>query len=264
LLFEPTVAYSLLPSLLAMMFLVQWWFSAGRQRRHLLRRLGDLGGAFLVREAHDAVGVRHVQRVSPTSAMPKGECRPLRKTVRTSATPSPSASRSSVMRLALGTAAPAFAITLPMIQPLMPFCGLGRLRLVRLGHQHVAVGQHVQPARVVQAAARQLDLPGPARGSACRRAASPWPGRSPVAPGRSKLTDLFLSFTWLALQGFGGVLAVVQRELVEKKRWLTREEFIEDWAVAQIMPGPNVINLSIMLGCRYFGWRGASPPWPAC
>jgi chromate transporter len=53
------------------------------------------------------------------------------------------------------------------------------------------------------------------------------------------------------------VLAVVQRELVEKKRWLTNDEFVEDWAVAQIMPGPNVVNLSIMIGERYFGWRGA-------
>jgi chromate transporter len=70
-------------------------------------------------------------------------------------------------------------------------------------------------------------------------------------------TDLFLSFTWLALQGFGGVLAVVQRELVDKKRWLTNEEFIEDWAVAQIMPGPNVLNLSVMIGDRHFGLRGA-------
>ena len=69
--------------------------------------------------------------------------------------------------------------------------------------------------------------------------------------------DLFWSFTWLALQGFGGVLAVVQREMVENKRWLTREQFIEDWAVAQVMPGPNVANLSIMIGDRYFGWRGA-------
>jgi chromate transporter len=71
------------------------------------------------------------------------------------------------------------------------------------------------------------------------------------------LTDLFMSFTVLALQGFGGVLAVVQRELVENKRWLTREEFVEEWAVAQVMPGPNVINLAITLGWRYFGWRGA-------
>ena len=60
-----------------------------------------------------------------------------------------------------------------------------------------------------------------------------------------------------ALQGFGGVLAVVQRELVDKKKWLTPEEFVEDWAVAQILPGPNVVNLSLMLGDRYFGWRGS-------
>ena len=70
-------------------------------------------------------------------------------------------------------------------------------------------------------------------------------------------TDLFVSFTLLALQGFGGVLAVVQHELVERKRWLTREEFVEEWAVAQIMPGPNVVNLSLMIGARYFGLRGA-------
>ena len=78
----------------------------------------------------------------------------------------------------------------------------------------------------------------------------------PLARPRSR-TDLFVSFTLLALQGFGGVLAVVQRELVENKRWMTREEFVEEWAVAQIMPGPNVINLSITLGSRYFGLSGA-------
>jgi chromate transporter len=76
-------------------------------------------------------------------------------------------------------------------------------------------------------------------------------------PRPRSCTDLFVSFSILALQGFGGVLAVVQREMVEKKRWLTRDEFIEEWAVAQIMPGPNVVNLSITLGARYFGWRGS-------
>ena len=70
-------------------------------------------------------------------------------------------------------------------------------------------------------------------------------------------TDLFVSFTLLALQGFGGVLAVVQRELVEKKKWLTLDEFVEDWAVAQILPGPNVVNLCIMIGSRHFGLAGA-------
>lgn len=83
------------------------------------------------------------------------------------------------------------------------------------------------------------------------------PSLTEPRPQPQSLADLFLSFTWLALQGFGGVLAVVQREMVEKKRWLTREEFIEDWAVAQIMPGPNVVNLSLMIGARYFGLKGA-------
>ena len=76
-------------------------------------------------------------------------------------------------------------------------------------------------------------------------------------PRPHSLAELFWAFTWLALQGFGGVLAVVQVELVERRQWLTREEFIEDWAVAQIMPGPNVVNLSMMIGDRYFGLRGA-------
>ncbi|WP_310628568.1 chromate transporter [Limnohabitans sp.] len=70
-------------------------------------------------------------------------------------------------------------------------------------------------------------------------------------------TDLFVSFTLLALQGFGGVLTVVQRELVDKKQWLTLDEFVEDWAVAQILPGPNVVNLALMLGGRHFGISGA-------
>lgn len=78
-----------------------------------------------------------------------------------------------------------------------------------------------------------------------------------LRPQPANPADLFWSFTWLALQGFGGVLAVVQRELVEKKRWMTNAEFVEDWAVAQVLPGPNVVNLSIMIGDRYFGWRGA-------
>lgn len=70
--------------------------------------------------------------------------------------------------------------------------------------------------------------------------------------------DLFWSFNWLALQGFGGVVAIVQRELVENKRWLTLDQFAEDWAVAQVMPGPNVMNLSLMIGGRHFGWTGGA------
>lgn len=83
---------------------------------------------------------------------------------------------------------------------------------------------------------------------------------SPAMPRRNRpesLSDLFLSFTLLALQGFGGVMGVAQRELVERKRWMTNEEFVEDWAVAQILPGPNIVNLALMIGSRYFGTRGS-------
>jgi chromate transporter len=80
----------------------------------------------------------------------------------------------------------------------------------------------------------------------------------PDAPNRpASRWDLFLSFSAIALQGFGGVIAIIQRELVEKKRWLTPTQFIEDWAVAQTLPGPNVVNLSLMIGGRHFGLSGA-------
>jgi chromate transporter len=68
---------------------------------------------------------------------------------------------------------------------------------------------------------------------------------------------LFWAFTSLALQGFGGVLPVAQRELVEKRGWLTREEFAETLSIGQVLPGPNVVNMSLMIGDRFFGWRGA-------
>ena len=79
---------------------------------------------------------------------------------------------------------------------------------------------------------------------------------SDISAPRS-LSDLFLTFNSMALQGFGGVLAIAQRELVERKRWMTREEFVETLAVSQVLPGPNIVNLSLMIGDRHFGLRGA-------
>jgi len=70
------------------------------------------------------------------------------------------------------------------------------------------------------------------------------------------LTEIFWKFSWLALQGFGGVFPVAQKELVEKHQWLSKEEFLEDWAVAQVMPGPNVVNLGLIVGSRFFGIKG--------
>ena len=102
--------------------------------------------------------------------------------------------------------------------------------------------------------------PSPSPSAGARPSAAS-PGDAATTPERPRPTspgDLFVSFTVLALQGFGGVLAVVQRELVEKKRWLTADEFLEDWAVAQVLPGPNVVNLAVMIGDRHFGLRGAA------
>lgn len=84
-------------------------------------------------------------------------------------------------------------------------------------------------------------------------AASPQPPLQ--RPG--SLRELFVAFTWLALQGFGGVIAVAQRELCERRQWLSPRDFVDMLASAQVLPGPNVCNLSLMIGDRFFGWRGA-------
>ena len=53
------------------------------------------------------------------------------------------------------------------------------------------------------------------------------------------------------------MLAVAQFELVDRLGWLTREEYVETLSVGQVLPGPNIVNLSLMVGDRYFGLRGA-------
>jgi chromate transporter len=69
--------------------------------------------------------------------------------------------------------------------------------------------------------------------------------------------ELFRVFNRLSLQGFGGVLPIAQHELVERERWLSKQQFVEMLSVSQVLPGPNVVNLSLMIGDRYFGLRGA-------
>ena len=71
------------------------------------------------------------------------------------------------------------------------------------------------------------------------------------------LRELFFAFNRLALQGFGGVLPVAQRELVERLRWLDKEQFVEMLAISQVLPGPNIVNLALIFGDRFFGVRGA-------
>ncbi|MCA6216372.1 chromate transporter [Ideonella sp. B7] len=76
-------------------------------------------------------------------------------------------------------------------------------------------------------------------------------------PGPASNLQLFTAFSRLSLMGFGGVLPIAQRELVERLGWLRVEEFAELLSVGQVLPGPNVVNLSLMVGDRYFGLRGA-------
>lgn len=76
-------------------------------------------------------------------------------------------------------------------------------------------------------------------------------------PRPRSAAELFVVFTLLALQGFGGVLAVAQRVLCEQRRWLTQQEFLEMLSVGQALPGPNVCNVALMVGDRFFGLRGA-------
>lgn len=83
---------------------------------------------------------------------------------------------------------------------------------------------------------------------------------SPAAPLLQRPAsprELFVSFTLLALQGFGGVIAVAQRVLCEDRRWLSKEEFLELLAASQVLPGPNICNLALMIGDRFHGRRGA-------
>ena len=69
---------------------------------------------------------------------------------------------------------------------------------------------------------------------------------------------LFLTFSRISLSGFGGVPFWARRVLVERKRWLTGQEFVELLSLGQLLPGPNVLNLTVMVGYRFAGWAGAA------
>ncbi len=82
---------------------------------------------------------------------------------------------------------------------------------------------------------------------------------SPSSPDLSPtLLDLFLAFALISLCGFGGVLAWSRRMLVEKRKWMTAEEFNDAYALCQFLPGPNVVNLSVVFGRRIRGPAGSA------
>ena len=83
---------------------------------------------------------------------------------------------------------------------------------------------------------------------------------SPSAPpaDRPSLLELFRAFVVVSLSGFGGALPWARRMIVERKGWMTAEEFNEAFALSQFLPGPNVINFSVVFGARFGGAAGAA------
>jgi chromate transporter len=72
--------------------------------------------------------------------------------------------------------------------------------------------------------------------------------------------SLFLVFLKMGAFGFGGVysmLSFFERELVDRRRWLTAEEFAEGVAIGQMTPGPPIVNTGVFVGYRLCGLRGA-------
>jgi len=80
------------------------------------------------------------------------------------------------------------------------------------------------------------------------------PAHSGITPN---CRELFIGFFILGLTGFGGVLPMARRMIVEKKRWLSGDEFTELLGLCQFLPGGNIINLSVALGNEFQGLRGA-------
>jgi chromate transporter len=70
------------------------------------------------------------------------------------------------------------------------------------------------------------------------------------------VTALFFAFARMSLAGFGGVLAFARRGIVEQHRWMTADEFNETFALCHFLPGPNIVNFSMVFGARLRGIVG--------
>jgi chromate transporter len=70
------------------------------------------------------------------------------------------------------------------------------------------------------------------------------------------LLELFTAFAKMSLAGFGGVLVFARRAIVDQHRWMTAEEFNATFALCHFLPGPNVVNLSVVFGSRFRGFAG--------
>src|SRR5262252_2554073 len=80
---------------------------------------------------------------------------------------------------------------------------------------------------------------------------------SPTTTPAPSLVTLFLAFAKMSLAGFGGVLAFARRGIVEEHKWMTADEFNETFALCHFLPGPNIVNFSVVFGARFGGVAGA-------
>jgi chromate transporter len=87
-------------------------------------------------------------------------------------------------------------------------------------------------------------------------AAIPAPDILPFTP--PGLFALFVAFARMSLAGFGGVLVFARRAIVEQHRWMSAEEFNETFALCHFLPGPNIVNLTVVFGSRFRGLLGAA------
>ena len=78
-----------------------------------------------------------------------------------------------------------------------------------------------------------------------------------MTPARVTLAMLFFGFLRVALSGFGGVMPWARRMMVERQHWLSEAEFADLLALCQLLPGPNIVNVSIAVGARFHGVTGA-------
>src|SRR3954463_6299031 len=89
-------------------------------------------------------------------------------------------------------------------------------------------------------------------------AAVPEPDRPvPGPPHPPSLAELFAAFAKMSLSGFGGVLVWARRAIVDQHRWMTADEFNETFALCHFLPGPNIVNLSVVFGSKFRGIPGA-------
>ena len=99
---------------------------------------------------------------------------------------------------------------------------------------------------------------GRPRGPARRCAEPQGPSVSESSRPAPDCREIFLGFLKIGVLAFGGAQAWARRVIVEERRWLSEQAYAELLGLAQILPGPNVGNMAVMLGRRLRGWRGAA------